>query len=278
MAVDIYAYADFRLYLREWFAARKEANPRYSHRLFARRLGTGDPSALASVVSGRRSLSPSRVPDFARVLDLDDDETAYFGLLVAFGQASNEHERAHGLARLRAFRAERRPAIDDDEIECVSSYRHAAIRELARCHPLPRDAALVGAQLDPPLPQADAERAIEVLLRLGYLRVDANTWVPAEPTVQTDARVPQLGSWAYHRETDELARVALMHLEERHAETSFTGHTLSLPHSRLRDLQLLLWETFHTVAQQVDTWEGPDRVVQVNVRMFPVSVPPPSSD
>ena len=34
---DLYAYLDYRKYLEDWFDARKAANPRFSHRMFARR-------------------------------------------------------------------------------------------------------------------------------------------------------------------------------------------------------------------------------------------------
>ena len=62
-----------------------------------------------------------------------------------------------------------------------------------------------------------------------------------------------------------------MHMPRNEDETSFTGHTLSVPREKLGELRSLLWEAFHQVAQAADAYPDPDTVVQVNVRMFPLT-------
>jgi uncharacterized protein (TIGR02147 family) len=275
LSLDIYDYADARIYLRDWFEDKKAKNPRLSHRWFAKQLGTTDPTALAAVVSGRRSIGPVRANQFADALELTGDQREYFLLLVAFQHARNDKERLLALARIRAHRGQHRPALDADQLDFGSSYRYATVRELSRCAQFQSDATWIAAQLDPPITPEQAQDAVDTLLRIGLLETTPDgRWVPAEPAVETTLRVPTLGSYPYHQETDALARAALLRLEEIAEDSSFTGHTLSLPQARIPELRRLLWEAFHQVAQQVDAWEKPDRVVQVNVRMFPVSVSP----
>ena len=54
---SVFASLDHRQYLADWFAWKKEANPRFSHRAFARMAGQKSPSLALSVIAGRRNLT-----------------------------------------------------------------------------------------------------------------------------------------------------------------------------------------------------------------------------
>ena len=47
---DIFDYADHVRFLEDWYQARKDANPRFSHRALARKLHSSDPSAFLNVL------------------------------------------------------------------------------------------------------------------------------------------------------------------------------------------------------------------------------------
>jgi uncharacterized protein (TIGR02147 family) len=272
-AVDIYGFTDFRRFLAEWFEARKQANPRLSHRWFARKVGTSDPSVLSNIVSGRRNLTDERVARFAEALDLDEAESRYFSALVTYGQADDD-TRQRALAQLRALRAQHRPPIGDDATEYYRSHRYTAVRELAACRGFRPDAAWIAAQFDPPWSEEEAQEAVDLLLRLGMIREQEGHWLAQDKDLATDAKVLEWASVRYHQETDALARGALERIRELQHETFFVGQTLSIPSARIPDLQARIWEAFHSVATEVDSWSAPDRVVQLNLRMFPLTRAP----
>ncbi|MEQ1504074.1 MAG: TIGR02147 family protein, partial [Myxococcota bacterium] len=77
-----FAYLDYRRYLADWFAAKKELNPRFSHRMFARLAGQKNPSLLHHVIEGRRNLTHETTDGFVRGLGLSAAEGQFFRLLV----------------------------------------------------------------------------------------------------------------------------------------------------------------------------------------------------
>ena len=74
VAPDLYSYLSFRDFLKDWYAARKAADSRFSHRLFARRAGVSSPSLLNEVIGGRRNLTARTLEGFIKALGLDENE------------------------------------------------------------------------------------------------------------------------------------------------------------------------------------------------------------
>lgn len=273
---NVFDHADFRRYLDEWFRARKVANPRFSHRAFARRVGSNDPSVLVNVIAGRRRLADDRVESFVTTLGLDGDAAEYFRLLVAFGQADQRADRERAWASIALLRSRlREPEIDSSRFLYLSNRIYTAIQALAQCVGFRDDPAWVARQLRPPVSEAEAADALGLLERLGFLERRGDTLFPAEPLVRTSETVATLGSFGYQVQNHTLAGEVLERLwdpEGPYAETAFLGLTLAVPDSRIQDLRRLLWEAQLNIMHQCEAW-GPahDRVVQVNIQMFPVS-------
>lgn len=107
IALDVFDYADHRAYLADWLAEARRHDARVSHRWFAHRLGTTDPSALRHVISGRRPIAEERVGLFCRALGLEGEAEAYFRALVAAAQAQSPELAELARGRLAALRARR---------------------------------------------------------------------------------------------------------------------------------------------------------------------------
>ncbi len=274
MSVDIYRYVDARRFLHDWFQARKQANPRLSHRWFARKVGTTDPNVLRNLITGRRNLGHDRIATFAHALDLDDDEARYFELLIAHTQAVDTAARARARAQLDALRADVAPPLSDQPLilQYASTWRHAAVRELIRCTTPLADPAPLAARFDPPVSPAEVSASIEVLLGLGLVElVGGRLHAGSDEVLATAPTVPLQATRTYHHQTDVLARRALARVDELEDVTFFVGQTLSIPRARLKELTRRIWEAFHHVATDAETWPNPDQVVQLNVRLFPLT-------
>ncbi|MEZ4240562.1 MAG: TIGR02147 family protein [Myxococcota bacterium] len=276
-ALNVFDYGDFRTYLNDWFAAKKEANPRYSHRLFARRVGSSNPSLLVNITSGRRNLTPDLVDAFVSALGLEDDAATYFRLLVRFGQATDAEDRERAWGGITELRSRLRdPEVDSSRFLYLSDRIYPAIVALAQCAGFRPDPAWVAAQLRPPIPVERAEEALGFLQRIGFLVPEGDTLVPAEPVLHTTPNVALLGSYGYHKQTHDLAGALMERLWEQGsgvaAETAFLGLTVAVPEERLGELRRLLWEAQVQVAHQARAWQDEsDRVVQVTIQMYPVS-------
>jgi hypothetical protein len=101
--IDVFAYLDYRAFLRDYYRARKAAGRGFSYRSFSRRAELKSPNYLKLVMDGDRNLSADMAKRFATACGLRGDAQRYFIDLVAFGQAQAVAERSAQHARLMAY-------------------------------------------------------------------------------------------------------------------------------------------------------------------------------
>ncbi len=271
---DLYAYVDYRAFLRDWFKARKAANPRFSHRAFARRAGQRSPSLLLHVIEGKRNLTASTCEAFARAVGLVDDEYAYFAALVDYDQASTADERGRAWERISATRRYRDAArLQDQHLAFLSAWHHAAIHELAACGGLVADAAHVAARLRHAVPVAEVRASLALLQSLGMLVADADGRLrPASATLVTPHEGVADAARHFHTGAIEraVAELGRLDAEQRH----FGAVTAAVPASLLPRLKR---EVARFQERILDLCEGAEgergQVVQFNVHFVTVSEP-----
>ena len=81
--IDVFAYSDYRAFLRDYYRARKAAGRGFSYRSFSRRAELRSPNYLKLVIDGERNLSADMAKRFASACGLQGDEERYFMDLVA---------------------------------------------------------------------------------------------------------------------------------------------------------------------------------------------------
>ena len=268
----MYDHLDFRVFLAEWFAAKKAANPRFSHRVFARLAGQKSPSLLHHVLEGRRNLTPATTDAFAQAMRLGPAEAAFFALLVALGQAETHAERNDAWERIsatRRFRQARR--IEGAGFEYLSSWYYPAIRELAHRPDFRDDPDWIADTLRPRITPARARRALEILFGLGLLVRDTEGAVrPADASVVTPHEVEGLAVHNYHHGMLERAREAIEAFPP--AERHLGGVTVAVPASLVPRLKQEIASFQERLLHLCDTAAEPkDRVVQLNLQLFPLS-------
>ena len=169
----ITAYADYRQFLRDFYAEQKRINPRYSHRLFARKASLSSSGFFTEVVAGKRRLTQATVLRFSQAMKLGSPEQTYFECLVAFNHAKTVEEKNHHYARLMALRGTRVDIVGAERYELYRNWWHSAIRELINCRPVKaetqEDFAALGQCLQPAVSAAQARRSVKLLLRLGFV-------------------------------------------------------------------------------------------------------------
>ena len=104
---NIYEYDNYRIFLKEVFAALKSINKKYSFRYFARIAGFRSHNTLWNVIEGRSNLSDESVSKISTALKLNREESTYFQNLVALNQSKSSEERAQfsqEIMRSRAYK------------------------------------------------------------------------------------------------------------------------------------------------------------------------------
>ena len=272
--VDVFSYRDYRAYLRDVYAARKSSEYGFSYRAFARQAGLSAPNYLKLVTEGQRNLTAEMAGRFAAALGLAGEPAGYFCDLVAFNQASSAPERERCYQRLHAYRRYRSTfRLDAAHAAYHAEWYIPAIRELSACSGFSSDPKWIARTLRPSITARQAEQALAVLEQLGLLvRDPSGRLVQEEPLLSTGDDQP-LGHHiaTFHRTMMQRASDALDTVPRE--EREIAALTLGLNERQFLQIKQRLYQLRQELLQaSLEGADGPpDRVVQINFQMFPLS-------
>ena len=272
--LNIFHYLCFRAFLRDWYAAQKKADSRFSHRLFARRAGVASPSLFNEIVAGKRNLTASNRAGFIKALKLSRPEAAFFRDLVDLDQARTEVDKNAAWERVSASRRFRsaRP-IEGGMFAYLSNWYYPATRELALRKDFVADPDWVAARLRPRITRAQARDALETLFALGMLQERRGRVQPVDVSVATANEVAGLALHNYHRQMLERARDSIVGTlpPERH----LLGVTVAVPTELVGRLKAELDSVQERLLHLCDAHASEaEQVYQLQLCLFPLSSSP----
>ncbi len=269
--VNVFEYLDYRAFLRDFYADRKANEYGFSHRAFSRRAGLRSTNYLKLVMDGERNLTPEMAQQFAQGCGLDDRQADYFCELAAFNQARTAAERNRCHARLTRFKQYRTiHKLDAAQATYHSTWYLPAIRELAARPDFEADPKWIAKTLLPRISSSEAQVAIDTLVELGLLvEDDAGRLRQAESLVTTGPGPLGHHVANYHRTMLERAAAAIDDVPRDEREIS--SLTLCVSHDVLLDLKERIREFRRELLQLAELSGQPERVVQLNFQLFPLS-------
>ncbi len=271
VAVNVFEYLDYREYLRDFYVDRKATEYGFSYRAFSKRAGLRSTNYLKLVMDGERNLTSDMAVQFARACGLEDRAADYFCELVAFNQAATAHERNRCYARLTRFKQYRSiHRLDVAQAAYHANWYLPAIRELVSRPDFQEDPKWIGRTLKPRIAAAEAQSALDTLNELGLLtRDDRGRLCQAQSLVSTGPGPLGHHVVNYHRSMLERAAAAIDEVPREEREIS--SLTLCVSHEVLLDLKERIREFRRELLQLAELGGPPERVVQLNFQLFPLS-------
>lgn len=271
MDVDVFQYQDLRRYLADAYAWKKEHTRGFSFRSFSRRIGVKSPNHLKRVIDGERNLTDAMARTYAKAFGLKGEAATYFCDLARFSRARSHEEReAAWRAMMHSARYREAHAQDVRFASYCAHWYLPAIRELAGCPDFEPKASWIAGQLVPPITREQAAEALQILLDLGLLeRTEAGQVRRHDAVVTTGPETRGMHIRQYHRSMLERAgeSMALVH----HAERDISSVTLCISDRKLAELKAEIQAFRKKLMALAEEHPHPDRVVQFNVQLFPLS-------
>ncbi len=267
---DVFAYLDYREYLRDYYTAAKAAVPAFSYRYFSRRAGFASPNFLKVVSDGRRNLTADSANKVVQGLGLEDDERRFFLDLVNLDQASDSEQKNAAFERVSAsqrFRQARR--IDAGMFEYLSRWYLPAIREMAARPDFRDDPKWISNQLFPPVPHADVASALATLFDLGLLVREGDRVTRGEPTWTTGHEVRSLAIGNYHRQMLERAAASIDEVPRELRDLS--SLTVVVEQDTIGELKERVHEFRESLIERCERDRGREIVYQIGIQLFPLS-------
>jgi uncharacterized protein (TIGR02147 family) len=271
---DIFEYLDYRKYLIDTCAAIRAAQPSFSLRAFSRIAGSSSPNFYQLVVGGKIHPRPRHLTAIARSLGLTEAQQTYLMDLVTLSRAKRPSDREKRLKHVLSIgpRAANR-VVRRDQYDYYATWYISAVRALIGFRKFPlvnTDYGDIGRSLQPPITAAQAQRAVEVLNRLGLIRAGADgCYAQSDAVVSTGDDVKSVQVCAFQRETMKLGIRALEEcMPELRDISTLTLNISGNGYQQIRERVRAFRKEIVAIAA-TDT--GDDRVYQLNMQLFPMS-------
>ena len=268
---DVFAYLDYRKFLRDYCAAKKERNPHFSYRYLSDKVGIKSGGFFSWVLQGKRNISERLVLDLSRFLGFNRQQTAYFEQLVAFNQAVTHDERRHAFEKLLSMRRGSIKQVGEEQSDFYRKWYYPALRELVGIARI-TDATVAeaAALLSPTIRTADVEKALLLLVRLGMIRKnESGVYERCDAVISSKDHIPLVALHEHQIRSMELAKAAIDRFTKNERELSTV--TMSIDNDAyLRIIERLA--VFRAEVMEIArSVEQPSRVMQLNLQFFPLS-------
>jgi uncharacterized protein (TIGR02147 family) len=268
---SIYTYYDYRLYINDFYHEKKAANPNYSYRLIAGKVGC-DHALIIKILRGERHIGSKKVETFASWLGLSDRQKTYFKLLISFGKAKDNEDRKRFFEKILAFSDIAEKQIDSGQYEYYQRWYYTAVREILNIRPFKDDYRWLAEAVHPSITPLQAKKAVQLLNRLGMIvRNEDGYFHLTDRFVTTGENWQSIAIRSFQKEACALAAQSIDNVppEERDISTV----TVSLNEEGCKRIRESLARLRREIIEVAISCEPVDRAYQMNLQFFPVSKP-----
>jgi uncharacterized protein (TIGR02147 family) len=265
----ILQYLDYREFLRDFFAHRKSVDPGFSQRSFAREadLPASCSSLLPAVIRGRRQLSQNLRVKFGKAMRLGERENRYFDLLVQFNQAKGMTEKNFFFSQLAKFRSSRARIVGETQYRFFSKWYYSAVWNYFGIDQKTRHAGAIAANIHPPISQAQAEEAIQLLLETGLIKKTASGYAVAERHIYTEKDVQALAARQHLQELMAMAAKVFPDLPA--SQRQYNALMFSISKDGFEAIKDRIRSFQEELREIIDRDRNEDRVYTLTLQLFP---------
>lgn len=266
---EIFSFLEYRDYLKAAYEARRKTQGSFSYRFIGNKVGM-DSSYLTRLLQKKIHLGDDLVDRMAAVFGLTDAHLEYFRNLVAFNKAKNEAQARVFHEQLTRLRGVGYSLVRDDQQEYFSNWIHAAVRSMLDYRPFEGDYEAIGTELSPSVSGEEVKRAIFLLERLGMVRRTERGYEILDTHLHSGDDWTAEAIKTFQKSTMELALRSLDHVPA--SQRDISTMTMNIDAQTLQELKGMVRQFQEGVARLVENAPHSDRVYQVNIQIFPLSV------
>ena len=270
----IFEYLDYREFLKDYYNAKKQANPAFSLRVFSDKIGFKAKDFISRVMNGEKNLSGQSIPKVANGLRLGKHETEFFIGLVKFNQAETTEERNAAFeemqAALKVVRfAEKQHLLGHAQYMVYSHWRHLTIRSLIGMFGFDGDYEALARQVHPRITAEEAKQSVKLLEECMLIKKGKNgKYTLTENAITTGDRTSKLALRGYHQHCLKLAADSID--RDPPGNRHISGLTLGISQEGYERIVERINAFRKEIALIAEEDEESDKVFQLQFALFPV--------
>jgi uncharacterized protein (TIGR02147 family) len=267
---DLFEYTDYCAFLRDYFEEKRRKLPFFSYRFFGHKVGV-DPGNLVKILQGKRHLSEAGTKRFIHYARYSEREAKYFETLVRFKKAKKERDNKILFERLMAIQRIDPHRLEPAQYEYYLEWYHTVVLALLHMMDFRGDCRSLAEKTVPRISVKQAEASIALLLKLSLISKEpGGRLVPTNTILTTGKNWKSIAVRSFQRQSIGMALEALERFtpEERDISTV----SIAAAKEDMEEIKRVTGEYRRTILQIASASEKPDRVYQLNVQFFPLSV------
>ncbi|HPI40090.1 MAG TPA: TIGR02147 family protein [Pseudobdellovibrionaceae bacterium] len=217
----ILEYSDYRSFLKNLIAHKKQQNPSYSMRAFSRHIGIGQ-SALSQVLAGKKNLSIERATMIANKLNLNFAEAEYFRTLIQIEGTRNSELKQSLIQRAQSLNPQREVRqLSVDVFSYISDWYHLVIKNMVGLDHFDFNSKNIASHLG--ISNFEVEEALQRIHRLEMIEPDPEQkgrYLKVQDYTLTQSAVPNEALKKFHR---QMLLKAIDSLETQTPKEKFIG-------------------------------------------------------
>lgn len=266
---DLFAYTDYRKFLRDFFDECRKNKIYLSLRYYAGKLGL-DPGNFVKILNGERHLSKKAIQQTINFLKLSKREGDYFRTLVAFSKAKKQADIKDHFERLAAMKRIEPFEITSAMAEFYRAWYHTAVAGLLSYYAFDGDYPALARQMVPSITVKQAKESIRLLVRTGIIKKDSEGHLrPVHDLMTTGDKWHTAAVHEFQRESIKLAELALDELPQSNRDISTVAFAVN--EEDFKEICSLAKDFRTTALRIARESEIADRVCQVNIQIFPLT-------
>ena len=218
--MNIYAYKEFHIFLRDAWQEKKGKNPAFSLTSWAHQLGLENCAPLSLTLKGKRTLPKKYLPQIMQSLGLSEKEGYYLETLGDLAKAKKPEQKLFYINKLSQLSPQKELQWSVvDEYKFLSDPLHSTILEMTALKGFRLDINWIQPRIRMKYKKFEISEAIERLKNLQFLSVDPQTKAVKKSYVNLTSKndVTDLASQNYHNAICKLAghQVSRQSVQER---------------------------------------------------------------
>lgn len=267
----VYNYLDYRAFLKEMVAYKKQKSAGFSYRSFSRIAGFKSPNFLQLVVNGQRNLTNESIAKVTKGFALKKQEREFFENMVFMNQAKSHEEKDHYYKKMRGARGYAKiNRVEKEQYEYFSRWYYPVIRELVTLGEANYPPEKLAAMLKPGISTAEVARAVHLLERLNMIKRDkSGKWVQSDRILTPGPDIQSLILINLHK---ELLRISMEALDRFPAEQrEFNSMILSTRKENIPVIKEKMKKFRDEILELISDDAPSDQVLQLNLQLFPLA-------
>jgi uncharacterized protein (TIGR02147 family) len=267
--MNLFAYSDYRLLLKDMYQERKRREPKFSYRYIALHAGFKSAGFFSQIIQGKSNISMRTALSLGEVFKLYGPELEFFETLVLFNQAKAPEDREHYFQRLLSLKRGKPKTLEEGQYELFAKWYYLAVHELLNCIDFNDDYQQIAEALVPRITVPEAREAVKVLKRLGLIRKVGDRYEKVDAAVTTGDKWRSLAITQFQLAALDLAKGSYQAVPGK-----FRSHstlTLSIAEPDFRRIREEITSLRKRILELARNSPAPDRVYQVTFNVFPLS-------